>query len=110
MLCTMSFKVYFLDFQRDIFPKNLGSVSDEHGKRFQQVISSPEKRYQCKWSPSMVADYFWAVHYQMKISLLPLSNRPERPWGRPSFLDNGYRVFPGAGAGAGAEALTTHPI
>jgi len=44
----MSFKVHFLDFQRDIFPENLGSVSNEHGERFHQVISSMEKRYQCK--------------------------------------------------------------
>ena len=34
--------------------------------------------------------------------------RPHRPWGRPSLLYNGYRVFPG-GKVAGGVALTTHP-
>jgi hypothetical protein len=34
---------------------------------------------------------------------------PDRPWGPPSLLYNGYRVFPG-GKAAGGVALTTHPI
>jgi hypothetical protein len=79
-------------------------VIDDHGERFHQVISTTEKRYQCKWSLSMVADYCWAVrnlHFQMKISLLPPSNRPERPWGPPSLLYNAYRIFTG-GKAAGA--------
>jgi hypothetical protein len=36
---------------------NLGAVSDEHGERFHQDISNMEKRYQGKWSLSMLADY-----------------------------------------------------
>ncbi|UYV84810.1 hypothetical protein LAZ67_X003586 [Cordylochernes scorpioides] len=32
-------------------------VSDEHGERFHQDISSMEKRYQGKWSPGMLTDY-----------------------------------------------------
>ena len=32
--------------------------------------------------------------------------RPDRPWGLPSLLYNGYRVFPG-GKAAGAQLLTT---
>jgi hypothetical protein len=35
--------------------------------------------------------------------------RPDRPWGPPSLLYNGYRVFPG-GKAAGALALTTNTI
>jgi hypothetical protein len=35
--------------------------------------------------------------------------RPHRPWGPPSLLYNGYRVFPGVkAAGGGGVALTTH--
>jgi hypothetical protein len=34
--------------------------------------------------------------------------RPDRPWGPPSILHNGYRVFPGGKRGRGV-ALTTHP-
>ncbi|UYV70837.1 hypothetical protein LAZ67_8000790 [Cordylochernes scorpioides] len=39
----------------------LGAVSDEHGERFHQDISSMEKRYQGKWSPAMLADYCWTL-------------------------------------------------
>jgi len=39
------------------FPENLGEVSDEHGERFHQDISAMEKRYQGKWTSSMLADY-----------------------------------------------------
>jgi len=34
---------------------------------------------------------------------------PERPWGPPSLLYNGYRVFPGVKSGRGVK-LTPHPI
>jgi hypothetical protein len=45
MGCNMSLKVNFVDSHLDFFPENLRSVSDEHGKRFHQDISSVEKRY-----------------------------------------------------------------
>jgi hypothetical protein len=35
--------------------------------------------------------------------------RPDRPWGPPSLLYNGYRVFPGGKSGRGV-VLTTHPL
>ena len=35
--------------------------------------------------------------------------RPDRPWGPPSLLHNGYRVFPGVKYGR-AVLLTTHPL
>jgi len=41
----------------DFFPENCGAVSDEHGERFHQDISSMEKRYQGKWNCAMLADY-----------------------------------------------------
>jgi hypothetical protein len=43
------------------FPENLGVVSDEHGERFHQDISKMEKRYQGKWSLSMLVDYCWTL-------------------------------------------------
>ncbi|UYV79127.1 hypothetical protein LAZ67_17001185 [Cordylochernes scorpioides] len=59
--CNMSLKIHFLHSHLDFFPDNLGAVSDEHGERFHQDISSMEKRYQCKWSPAMLADYCWTL-------------------------------------------------
>ncbi|UYV68164.1 CLPB [Cordylochernes scorpioides] len=44
--CNMSLKIHFLHSHLDFFPDNLGEVSDEHGERFHQDISSMEKRYQ----------------------------------------------------------------
>jgi len=43
------------------FPENLGEVSDEHGERFHQDIMTMEKRYQGKWTSSMLADYCWTL-------------------------------------------------
>ena len=36
-------------------------MSDEHGERFHQEISSMEKRYQGKWNCAMLADYCWVL-------------------------------------------------
>ncbi|UYV84365.1 hypothetical protein LAZ67_X001944 [Cordylochernes scorpioides] len=44
--CNMSLKIHFLHSHLDFFQDNLGAVSDEHGERFHQNISSMEKRYQ----------------------------------------------------------------
>ncbi|UYV80170.1 hypothetical protein LAZ67_18001877 [Cordylochernes scorpioides] len=44
--CNMSLKIHFLHSHLDFFPDNLGAVSDVHGERFHQAISSMEKRYQ----------------------------------------------------------------
>jgi len=43
------------------FPEKLGEVSDEHGERFHQDILAMEKRYQGKWTSSMLADYCWTL-------------------------------------------------
>ncbi|UYV77585.1 hypothetical protein LAZ67_15001631 [Cordylochernes scorpioides] len=59
--CNMSLKIHFLHSHLDFFPDNLGAVSDEHGERFHQDISSMEKRYQGKWCPAMLADYCWTL-------------------------------------------------
>ncbi|UYV68272.1 KDM2A [Cordylochernes scorpioides] len=42
--CNMSLKIHFLHSHLDFFPDNLSAVSDEHGERFHQAISSMEKR------------------------------------------------------------------
>ena len=39
------------------FPENCGAVSNDHGERFHQDISSMGKRYQGKWNCAMLADY-----------------------------------------------------
>jgi len=59
--CKVSLKVHFLQSHIDFFLENFGAVSDEHGVRFHQDISSMEKWHQGKWSPSKLADYCWAL-------------------------------------------------
>jgi len=61
MGCNMSLKIHFLESHLDFFPENLGEVSDEHGERFHQDILTMEKRYQGKWTSSMLADYCWKL-------------------------------------------------
>ncbi|UYV65537.1 hypothetical protein LAZ67_3004625 [Cordylochernes scorpioides] len=58
--CNMSLKIHFLHSHLDFFPDNLGAVSDEHGERFHQDISSMEKRYQ-----AFVLYTFRLVHYDV---------------------------------------------
>jgi hypothetical protein len=41
----------------DFFLENCGALSDEHGERFHQDISSMEKRYQGELN----ADYCWTL-------------------------------------------------
>jgi len=57
----MSLKIHFLDSHLDFFSENLSKVSDEHGERFHQDILTMEKRYQGKWTSSMLADYCWTL-------------------------------------------------
>ena len=61
MGCNMSLKIHFLESHLDFFPENLGKVCDEHGEIFHQDILSMEKRYQGKWTSSMLADYCWTL-------------------------------------------------
>jgi hypothetical protein len=50
MGCNISVKIHFLESHLDFFPKNLGEVSNEHGKIFDQDIMAMEQRYQGKWT------------------------------------------------------------
>jgi len=55
----MSLKIHFFGVPIVFFPENLGEFSDEHGEIFHQDIMTMEKRYQGKWTSSMLADYCW---------------------------------------------------
>ena len=57
--CRMSLKIHFLHAHLDFFPENLGDVSNEHGERFHQDISTVETRYQGKPNDRMMGDYCW---------------------------------------------------
>jgi len=59
--CYVSLKIHFLESHLNFFTENPGEVSDEHGERFLPDIMAMEKRYQGKWSSSMVADCCWTV-------------------------------------------------
>jgi hypothetical protein len=61
MGCNMILKIHFLESHLDFFPENLAEVSDKHGERFHQDIMTMEKRYQGKWTSSMMADYCWTL-------------------------------------------------
>jgi hypothetical protein len=55
--CNKSLKIHFLRSHLDFLPQNYGTVSDEHGERFHQDISSMGKRYQGKWNCAMLDEY-----------------------------------------------------
>jgi hypothetical protein len=54
-------KIHFLSSHLYFFPENCGSVSDEYGECFHQGIAAMEGRYKGKWSPSVLADYYWTL-------------------------------------------------
>jgi hypothetical protein len=45
MGCNNSLKIHSLRSHLDLYPPNLGAVSDEHGERFRQDISALGKSY-----------------------------------------------------------------
>jgi hypothetical protein len=53
----MSLKIHFLHAHLDFFPENCGALSYEYGECFHRDIAAKEKRYQGKWSSSMLTDY-----------------------------------------------------
>ena len=50
--------LHFLHSHLTFFPSNMGGVSDEHGERFLQEMSTMEARYQGRFNP-MMGDYCW---------------------------------------------------
>ncbi|UYV80722.1 hypothetical protein LAZ67_19001537 [Cordylochernes scorpioides] len=73
--CNMSLKIHFLHSHLDFFPDNLGAVSDEHGERFHQDISSMEKRYQDLSSETGLSVYLGIMRCLREAVRL---KRPER--------------------------------
>ena len=68
-------------------------------RRFSKIASGS--------SVGIATDYGWAVLDRIPIGTR-ISARPDRSWGPPSFLYNGYRVFPrGVKCGRGV-LLNTH--
>ena len=55
----MSLKMHFLHSHLDLFPPNLGAVSDEQGERFHQDISVMESRYQGRSDANIMGDFCW---------------------------------------------------
>ena len=50
------------------FPPNLGAVSEEHGKWFQEDISTMEKIYARKSSQNMNAEYCWNLIEEVSVA------------------------------------------
>jgi hypothetical protein len=44
-----------------LIARKFREVSDESGERLHQDIMAMEKRYQVKWTSSMLADYCWKM-------------------------------------------------
>ena len=57
----MSIKMHFLNSHLEYFPENCGDYSEEQGERFHQDICEMERRYQGRWSISMMADFCWSL-------------------------------------------------
>ena len=59
--CYMSIKIHYINSHLDVFPENLGDMSDEQGERFHQDIRVMEERYQGVWDVAMCSDYSWSL-------------------------------------------------
>lgn len=59
--CKMSIKLHHLHAHLNMFPSNLGQMSDEQGERFHQEISRIEQRYVGKSKISMLSNYCWSI-------------------------------------------------
>ena len=58
---NMSIQVHFLFSHLHRYQENTGSVNNEQGKRFHQVIKEIETRYQGRWDEAMMTDYCWSL-------------------------------------------------
>jgi len=61
MGCNKILQIHLLESHFDIFPENLGELSDEHGEGFHQDIMAMGKRYQGKWTLGVLADCCWTL-------------------------------------------------
>ena len=51
---NISLKIHFLHSHLDFLPPNLANVNDEYNEQFHLNINAVEKRYQGKWTASML--------------------------------------------------------
>jgi hypothetical protein len=64
----MSLNVLFLDCRLEFFLENIGTVSDEHGKRFHKDISTMGRLYQDEWTHSMLVDYCFTLRRDVPLA------------------------------------------
>jgi hypothetical protein len=57
----MSLKIHFLKCHLHVFPEDIGKISDEHGERFHQTISTIEHRYVGRSDERMMGDFCWLL-------------------------------------------------
>jgi len=69
MGCNLSLKINFLHSHLDIFPPNLGSVSEEHGKNFRQYFATMETRYGGKSSQNFLANCCWNLIEEVSVTV-----------------------------------------
>jgi hypothetical protein len=69
-------------------PENMGAVSNENCRRFDQDISQTEKRYCGKWSPNMLAEYRWSL-----IRETPTGERKRQQYTKTLFQKPIYYFF-----------------
>ena len=55
------YEIPFMESRLNFFPENIAEISEEHGERFHHDIMDMEKRYQGKWTSSMLADCCWTL-------------------------------------------------
>lgn len=60
----MSLKMHLIDSHLDVFPPNLGDVSDQHGERCHQDMARVEKCYQGRFGPNFCGEYLWRVAFE----------------------------------------------
>jgi hypothetical protein len=58
---NMSLKIHFLRSHLDFFPPDLGKVTDEHGERFHETISTIEKRFMRRADERMMGEFCWLI-------------------------------------------------
>lgn len=61
MSVNMSLKIHMMNSHLDNFPADLGKISDEHGERFHQIMSTIESRYQGRADERLLADFCWLL-------------------------------------------------
>ena len=59
--CNISIKMHYLFSHMERFPENRGSMSDEQGKIFHQVMKEMETMYQGRMGAVMMTDYCWTL-------------------------------------------------